>query len=400
MRLSNGEAVQHRMEFRDLKQQYRVLREEMDRAVLDAIASGAYIMGPQVKELEKQLAEYVGVKRCLTCANGTDALTLALKAWGIGPGDAVFVPDFTFFSSAEVVSLEGATPVFVDVCEDTFNIDAADLERAVQEVLAEGRLRPRVVVAVDLFGQPADYKAVRAVTDRYGLLVLEDGAQGFGGTIGTKRACSFGDISTTSFFPAKPLGCYGDGGAVFTDNEEWAALIDSYRVHGKGQFKYDNVRIGLNSRLDTLQAAILQVKLKAFADYELDAVNRAAALYTEKLCHSEHSEESLLATPVVLDGFRSSWAQYTVRFADRAQRDAVQAALKAAGIPAMVYYPKPMHLQTAFLDPHVGLRPPQDDKKCHVATSLCERVLSLPLHPYITEEEIDSVCGVIRNVVK
>ncbi len=371
------------MEFRDLKQQYRVLREEMDRVVLDTIASGAYIMGPQVKELEKQLAEYVGVKHCLTCANGTDALTLALKAWGIGPGDAVFVPDFTFFSSAEVVSLEGATPVFVDVCEETFNIDTKDLERAVTEVLAVGRLRPRVVVAVDLFGQPADYAAVRALSDRYGLLVLEDGAQGFGGTIGAKLACSFGDISTTSFFPAKPLGCYGDGGAVFTDNDEWAALIESYRVHGKGQFKYDNVRIGLNSRLDTLQAAILQVKLKAFADYELDAVNCAAALYSEKLLG--------LATPVILKGFRSSWAQYTIRFADRAQRDTVQAALKAAGIPAMVYYPKPMHLQTAFAG--FPVRP------CPVATSLCERVLSLPMHPYITNEEIDSVCRVIRQVL-
>lgn len=374
----------YQMEFRDLKQQYRILREEMDRAVLDTIASGAYIMGPQVKELEKQLVEYVGVKHCLTCANGTDALTLAMKAWGIGPGDAVFVPDFTFFSSAEVVSLEGATPVFVDVCEDTFNIDAADLERAVKEILAGGRLRPRVVVAVDLFGLPVDYAAVRDVTDRYGLLVLEDGAQGFGGTIGAKRACSFGDISTTSFFPAKPLGCYGDGGAVFTDNDEWAALIDSYRVHGKGTFKYDNVRIGLNSRLDTLQAAILQVKLKAFADYELDAVNEAAVRYTERL--------EGLATPVIPEGFCSSWAQYTIRFADRAQRDAVQAALNAAGIPAMVYYPKPMHLQTAFAD--LLARP------CPVATSLCERVLSLPMHPYITEVEIDSVCGVIRQVLQ
>lgn len=386
------------MEFRDLKQQYRVLREEMDRAILDTVSSGAYIMGPQVKELEKQLAEYVGVKHCLTCANGTDALTLALKAWGIGPGDAVFVPDFTFFSSAEVVSLEGATPVFVDVCEDTFNIDAADLERAVQEVLAEGRLRPHVVVAVDLFGQPADYVAVRAVADRYGLLVLEDGAQGFGGTIGTKRACSFGDISTTSFFPAKPLGCYGDGGAVFTDNDEWAALIDSYRVHGKGRFKYDNVRIGLNSRLDTIQAAILQVKLKAFADYELDAANKAAALYSDRL--------QGLATPVIPEDFQSSWAQYTVRFADRAQRDAVQAALKAAGIPAMVYYPKPMHLQTAFAGTPDQVRGdgvnvipglPQD---LPVATSLCERVLSLPMHPYITEEEIDSICRVIRETLR
>ena len=409
------------MEFRDLKQQYRVLREDMDRVVLDTIASGAYIMGPQVKELEKQLAEYVGVKHCLTCANGTDALTLALKAWGIGPGDAVFVPDFTFFSSAEVVSLEGATPVFVDVCEDTFDIDAKDLERAVQEVLAEGQLRPRVVVAVDLFGLPADYAAVRAVSDHYGLLVLEDGAQGFGGSIQmadqvghdenttsvipgltgnlkTRRACSFGDISTTSFFPAKPLGCYGDGGAVFTDNDEWAALIDSYRVHGKGAFKYDNVRIGLNSRLDTLQAAILQVKLKAFAEYELDAVNEAAVRYTERL--------EGLATPVIPEGFRSSWAQYTVRFADRAQRDAVQAALKVASIPAMVYYPKPMHLQTAFaktpdqVGADGGNVIPGLTRNLPVATSLCERVLSLPMHPYITEEEIDSVCGVIRQVLQ
>lgn len=385
------------MEFRDLKKQYQVLREEMDRAVLDAMASGAYIMGPQVQALEQQLAEYVGVKHCLTCANGTDALTLALKAWGIGPGDAVFVPDFTFFSSAEVVPLEGAEPVFVDVCEDTFNIDAADLERAVKEVLAEGRLRPRVVVAVDLFGLPADYRAIRAVADRYGLLVLEDGAQGFGGSVipsGTKeslRACSFGDIATTSFFPAKPLGCYGDGGAVFTDNDEWAALITSYRVHGKGTFKYDNVRIGLNSRLDTVQAAVLQVKLKAFADYELDAVNEVAARYTELL--------KGLATPVIPAGFRSSWAQYTVRFASREERDAVQAALKADGIPAMVYYPKPLHRQAAFADPHVGLRPPQDDK-CPVATSLCERVLSLPLHPYMTDEEVQTVCKAVHKALR
>ena len=384
------------MEFRDLKYQYQVLREEMDRAILSTVASGAYIMGPQVKELEKQLAEYVGVKYCLTCANGTDALTLALKAWGIGPGDAVFVPDFTFFSSAEVVPLEGAEPVFVDVCEDTFNIDAADLERAVQEVLAEGRLRPRVVVAVDLFGLPADYQAIRAVADKYGLLILEDGAQGFGGSIAAKRACSFGDIATTSFFPAKPVGCYGDGGAVFTDNDEWAALIDSYRVHGKGQFKYDNVRIGLNSRLDTVQAAILQVKLKAFAEYELDDINAAAEKYTERL-------KDIVATPIIPEGFRSSWAQYTIKLQDTAQRDALQAALKGECIPSMVYYPKPMHLQTAFSDPHVGLWPPQDDKGkvglplCPVATSLCSRVLSLPLHPYLTDEQINTVCIAIRK---
>ena len=426
------------MEFRDLKKQYQVLREEMDRAVLDAMASGAYIMGPQVRELERQLAEYVGVKHCLTCANGTDALTLALKAWGIGPGDAVFVPDFTFFSSAEVVPLEGAEPVFVDVCEETFNIDASDLERAVQEVLAKGRLRPRVVVAVDLFGLPADYQAVRAVADKYGLLVLEDGAQGFGGSVipsgpsvfpsgssvipseakESLRACSFGDIATTSFFPAKPLGCYGDGGAVFTDNDEWAELIASYRVHGKGTFKYDNVRIGMNSRLDTVQAAVLQVKLKAFADYELEAVNEVAARYTELL--------QGLATPVIPAGFRSSWAQYTVRFASREERDAVQAALKAEGIPAMVYYPKPLHRQTAFADSFASLGMTKEDsfgmtkevsfgmtEACHseeaesrrrnlcpVATSLCERVLSLPLHPYMGLEEVETVCNAIRKALR
>ena len=374
------------MQFRDLKQQYQVLREEMDRAILEAVASGAYIMGPQVKELEKQLADYVGVKHCLTCANGTDALTLAMKAWGIGPGDAVFVPDFTFFSSAEVVSLEGATPVFVDVHEETFNIDATDLERAVNEVVAEGSLRPRVIVAVDLFGLSADYQAVRAVADKYGLLVLEDGAQGFGGTIDGKRACSFGDISTTSFFPAKPVGCYGDGGAVFTDNDEWAALIESYRVHGKGQFKYDNVRIGLNSRLDTVQAAVLQVKLSAFAEYELDAVNDAAAKYTERL--------QGLAVPVIPEGFRSSWAQYTLRLHDKEQRDALQAALKAEGIPSMVYYPKPMHLQTAF-SVIPGLT-----RNLPVATSLCDRVLSLPMHPYLTEEQIDTVCTAVLNALQ
>ena len=372
------------MEFRDLKKQYRVLQEDMDRALLGAVASGAYIMGPQVKELEQQLADYVGVKHCLTCANGTDALTLALKAWGIGPGDAVFVPDFTFFSSAEVVPLEGATPVFVDVCEETFNIDASDLERAVLEVLADGRLKPRVVVAVDLFGLPADYQAVRAVADRYGLLVLEDGAQGFGGTFDGKRACSFGDIATTSFFPAKPLGCYGDGGAVFTDNDEWAALIGSYRVHGKGSFKYDNVRIGLNSRLDTVQAAVLQVKLKAFADYELAAVNQAAAWYGERL--------QGLATPVIPDGYYSSWAQYTVRFASKEQRDGVQAALKTEGIPAMVYYPKPLQLQQAFADSRV--------RQCPVATSLCDRVLSLPLHPYMAPDEVGTVCDTLFKALR
>lgn len=373
------------MEFRDLKRQYKVLEKDMEKALLDAAESGAYIMGPQVKTLEKELAEYVGVKHCLSCANGTDALTLALKAWGIGPGDAVFVPDFTFFSSAEVVSLEGATPVFVDVKEETFNIDPEDLEAAVKETIEKGILRPRVIVAVDLFGLPAPYPEIKKIADKYGLLILEDGAQGFGGSIEGKRACSFGDISTTSFFPAKPVGCYGDGGAVFTDNDEWASLMGSYRVHGKGEFKYDNVRIGMNSRLDTIQAAVLLVKLKAFRDYELEDVNKAASRYTSLLWNK-------VATPVVPEGFGSSWAQYTIRLEDKGQRDSLQASLKEKGIPSMVYYPKPMHLQTAFSG-NDGNRP------CPRATSLSERVLSLPIHPYITEEEIlEVVSGVLDSL--
>ena len=372
------------MQFRDLKQQYRILKEEIDHALLNVAASGSYIMGTQVEELEQQLAAYVGVKHCITCANGTDALTLALKVWGIGPGDAVFVPDFTFFSSAEVVSFEDATPIFVDVDRDTFNIDAEDLERKIKSVINEGKLLPKVIVAVDLFGLPANYPAIRKIANRYNLLILEDSAQGFGGAINGKRNCSFGDIATTSFFPAKPLGCYGDGGAIFTDNDEWAALADSLRVHGKGSFKYDNVRIGMNSRLDTIQAAVLQVKLKAFAGYELDAVNKVAKRYDEHLI-------GIVKTPVVPKGFLSGWAQYTIQLQDKLQRDALQEFLKGRGIPAMVYYPTSMHKQTAFKEFNI------DDSYCPVSSKLCSTVLSLPMHPYLTVEEIDEICNTIKT---
>ena len=377
------------MNFRDLSKQYLVLKNDIDAAMLSVASSSKYIMGPQVKELEAQLAEYVGVKHCLTCANGTDALTLALKAWGVGEGDAVFVPDFTFFSSAEVVSLEGATPVFVDVCPDTFNISVESLRSAYDRVVSEGKLHPRVVVAVDLFGLPADYPSLRQFCDEYHLLILEDGAQGFGGNINGRRACSFGDISTTSFFPAKPLGCYGDGGAVFTDNDEWASLIDSYRVHGKGTFKYDNVRIGMNSRLDTLQAAILQVKLRAFADYELDAVNRAAELYTSLL-------SGAVVTPTIPSGFRSSWAQYTIRLTSREQRDALQQHLKSLDIPSMVYYPTPMHAQTAF----ANILPQESVWDCATSSLLSSTVLSLPMHPYLTDSDIRIVSDAILSYLR
>jgi len=372
--------VQYSMiNFRDLKHQYQVLKQDIDQAVLDVMQSGAFIMGQPVKELEAQLAEYVGVKHSLTCANGTDALTLALKAWGIGSGDAVFVPDFTFFSSAEVVSLEGATPIFVDVDEETFNISPESLDEAIRQTLADGKLSPKVIVAVDLFGLPANYPQIREIADKYDLLILEDGAQGFGGEILGRKACSFGDISTTSFFPAKPLGCYGDGGAVFTDNDDWAALIESYRVHGKGTFKYDNVRIGLNSRLDTVQAAILQVKLRAFRDYELADVNRVATRYTELL-----KDYSGIKTPVIPQGFYSSWAQYTLRLESETKRDALQTSLKAQSIPSMVYYPKPMHAQTAFQ--HLT-----SDITLQTSTKLSQTVLSLPMHPYLSEADIQSV---------
>lgn len=373
------------MEYRDLKQQYRVLKKEIDAAMFDVVSSGAFIMGPQVRELERQLADFVGVKHCITCANGTDALTLALKVWGIGSGDAVFVPDFTFFSSAEVVSFEGAVPVFVDVDADTFNMNPKELERAIEDTVKEGKWIPKAVVSVDLFGLPANYPSIKRICDKYNLLLLEDGAQGFGGSIQGKRACSFGDISTTSFFPAKPLGCYGDGGALFTDNDEWAALADSYRVHGKGSFKYDNVRIGMNSRLDTLQAAILQVKLKAFIDYELEAVNDAAKKYSAQLSGS-------VIVPTIPEGFYSSWAQYTIRLDNRVKRDTMQKALKEAGIPSMVYYPTPMHRQTAYR----SLNYPEDS--CPVSLQLCNTVLSLPMHPYLTDEEISCICHAVKSV--
>jgi len=379
------------MQFRDLSKQYEALKCDIDQAMLDVASQNHYIMGPQVKELEQQLAAYTGARHCLTCANGTDALTLALKAWGIGKGDAVFVPNFTFFSSAEVVALEGATPVFVDVSDVTYNIDAVSLETAIQETLADGRLKPRVIVAVDLFGLPADYTLIKAIATKYDLFILEDGAQGFGGSIGGKKACSFGDISTTSFFPAKPLGCYGDGGAVFTDNDEWATLMASYRVHGKGVDKYDNVRIGLNSRLDTLQAAILQVKLHAF-DGEVERVNEAACRYTQLLAGS-------VKTPVIPDGFRSSWAQYTIQLADEAQRNHVQQALKEVGIPSMVYYPKTMSEQTAFkqLQQSTYSTP---SAKLAVSNRLCATVLSLPMHPYLEASDTEYICEQVKKAVR
>ena len=372
------------MQFRDLKKQYYVLKDEMDQAILDVVSSSAYVMGPKVKEMEAAFADYVEVKHCIACNSGTDALLLALKAWDVKAGDAVFVPSFTFFASAEVIAMQGATPVFVDVDPDTFNMDVRDLLYKIEHTVKTGKLTPRVIIAVDLFGLPADFKMIRAIADQYNLYVLEDAAQGFGGRIGERKACTFGDISTTSFFPAKPVGCYGDGGAVFTNNDEWAGLIESYHIHGKGSDRYDNVRIGMNSRLDSIQAAILLVKLKAFREYELEDVNRVAARYTEKL-------RDVVKTPEIPKGFYSSWAQYTIQVPNKEVRARLQEALKAKDIPTAIYYPIPMHRQTAFN--YLDIK----ENQCPVSDRLADTVLSLPIHPYLSEEDQDVICSIITE---
>ncbi len=376
------------MEFRDLKAQYTAHRTELDAAIQDVLTGTRFIGGRQVTELEEALARYVGVKHCVACANGTDALQLALMAWEIGPGDAVFVPDFTFFSSGEVVPTVGAVPVFTDVEPDTYNISPQSLEEAIRYVIRHTDLKPRAVIAVDLFGQPADFAAIRAITDQYGLLLLEDGAQGFGGRIGARRACGFGDIATTSFFPAKPLGCYGDGGAVFTDHDEWADLIRSYRIHGKGQNKYDNIRIGMNSRLDTLQAAVLLEKLKFF-DGEMEACGQIAAEYTRRLAER-------VKTPVIKSGMTSSWAQYTIQLSDEGTRDGLQSFLRERAIPTAVYYPKALHRQEAF----AGCLLPEDDRPFAHTEQLCRTVLSLPFHPYMETGAIERVTDQIAEYLR
>jgi len=372
------------MQFRDLKRQYQKKKKKIDPIIFHTISNADFISGKAVAELENELEEYLGVKHCISCANGTDALTLALMTWGIGKGDAVFVPDFTFFATAETVAYEGAIPIFVDVEQDTFNLSPSSLELAIQEVLKGGKLKPRAIIAVDLFGQPANFLQIREIAKKYGLLILEDGAQGFGGRIGNQKACSFGDISTTSFFPAKPLGCYGDGGAVFTNNDLWAERIRSYQVHGKGANKYDNIRIGINSRLDTIQAAILQVKLQAFCKYELEAVNKVAAFYNSEL-------SGLVKVPSVEEGFYSSWAQYSILLSSEEERDGLQIFLRERNIPSMIYYPKTMHEQEAFKETSCIVT------NLHTATKLCKFVLSLPMHPYLEEFEQEAVVKAIKD---
>ncbi len=371
------------MQFIDLQAQYKHLKAKIDKRIQMVLDHGKYIMGPEVKELEEKLADYVGVKHVITCANGTDALTLSLMVLNIKEGDAVFCPTFTFFATAEAIAFQKATPVFIDSNPNTFNICPNQLEQQIEKTLSEGKLTPKAIIAVDLFGLPADYPAIQAMADKYGLKVIEDAAQGFGGAIIDKngneqKAGGFGDIATTSFFPAKPLGCYGDGGAIFTNNDEYAALVQSYRVHGKGSDKYDNVRVGMNSRLDTIQAAILLEKLIEFP-VELINRNKVAQGYDEKL-------GATLRTPQVPEGYVSSWAQYTL--VDES-RDEIMAKCKAKGIPVVIYYATCMHKQSAFVD--LGYT----EGDFPVAEKLANSVFSLPVHPYLKADEIQRISNVL-----
>ncbi|MFT6193215.1 MAG: dTDP-4-amino-4,6-dideoxygalactose transaminase [Cognaticolwellia sp.] len=365
------------MQFIDLQAQYQHLKTRIDKRIQTVLDHGKYIMGPEVQELEEKLAEYVGVKHAITCANGTDALTLAMMVLDVKAGDAVFCPTFTFFATAEVVSFANATPVFVDSNESTFNICPFDLEKRIKEVISEGKLLPKAIIAVDLFGLPANYVEIEAIAKKYNIKLIEDAAQGFGGSITDnkgeeKKAGSFGDIATTSFFPAKPLGCYGDGGAIFTNNDEYAELLRSYRVHGKGSDKYDNIRIGMNSRLDTIQAAILLEKLAEFP-VELINRNKAAEKYSYEL-------KNKFITPYVPEGYFSAWAQYTIKDNNR---DAVMDEYKTKGVPTVIYYGTCMHQQTAFKS--LGY----SDFDFPVASRLASQVFSLPMHGYMKNNSLD-----------
>lgn len=371
------------MQFIDLGAQRARLGARLDQAIAAAVADGRYIHGPQVAEFERKLADYAGVRHVVACANGTDALLLPLMAAGIGPGDAVFVPSFTFAATAEVVALRGAEPVFVDIDPDSYNLDLASLEAAIAAVKAEGRLAPKAIIPVDLFGLAADYRGIDAIAAREELLVIEDAAQAVGGKAGNRMCGAFGTVAATSFYPAKPLGCYGDGGAMFTNDGDLAERLRSFAFHGKGETQYDNIHVGLNSRLDTIQAAILLEKL-AILEEEMEARDRVAARYAAGL-------EGTVKTPAIPRDHRSAWAQYAI---ETPGRDELKVELQRQGIPSVIYYVKPLHLQVAYE------RYPRAPEGLPVSESLPERILCLPMHPYLTEADQDRIVGAIRDFVE
>lgn len=375
------------MQFIDLKAQYQALKTEIDANINAVLEAGQFIGGPQVKELEQKLADYVGRKHCITCANGTDALQIAYMVYGIGEGDAVFCPDITFISSTEPSKMFGAASVFCDIQPDTYNLCPKSLERQIKAVLAEGKLKPKAVVAVDILGNPCDFDEISDICDKYGLILIEDAAQSFGASYKGKKCCAFGEIATTSFFPAKPLGCYGDGGAIFVDDDEIASKIRSICVHGKGpKGKYDNVIVGVNSRLDTIQAGILLPKFKALAEYEVDNRQTVAKRYNEAF-------ENNFTTPYVQDGCVSVYAQYALLAKDTATRDKVLAHLSEKKIPNMIYYPTPQHALPVFdNEPTYG-------EEFKVANDYCARTLSLPMHPYLEEAEQQIVIDAVLEAL-
>ncbi|MGH1366152.1 MAG: DegT/DnrJ/EryC1/StrS family aminotransferase [Calditrichia bacterium] len=372
------------IQFIDLAAQQKHIRAGVEKRLLAVLDHGKYIMGPEINEMEALLADYSGVKHCISCANGTDALLMALMAYDIGPGDAVFTTPFTFISTAEVITLLGATPVFVDIDKSTYNIDPTAFEAALECYSgSDSPLKPRGVIPVDLFGLAADYNPIEAIAKKHGMFVLEDAAQGFGAVYDGRRAGSFGDVATTSFFPAKPLGCYGDGGAIFCDDDELAEKLKSIRVHGKGDHKYDNVRIGLNGRLDSMQAGVVLEKMKLF-DNEIKLRNQVAARYTAAL--KDH-----YVTPTVPDGYTSVWAQYSLLTNDR---DGVMARLKEYGVPTAIYYPKPLHIQDAFS--YLNYKEEQFPKTMEAA----RQIFSVPMHPYLQADEQDFIINALLEVVK
>lgn len=375
------------MQFIDLGAQYRALKAEIDANIQTVLNSAQFIGGPQVAELEENLAAFVGRKHCITCANGTDALQIAYMIAGVGPGDAVFCPDMTFISSTEPAKMFGAASVFCDITRDTYNLSPESLERQIQAVLAEGTLTPKVVVAVDILGNPCDYDAILPICEKYGLFLIEDAAQSFGASYKGKRCCSFGQIATTSFFPAKPLGCYGDGGAIFTDDDQVDKLCRSICVHGKGPGgKYDNVRVGVNSRLDTLQAAVLLPKLNALGSYEIDARQTVAARYNAAF-------SSRFIIPFVADNCVSAWAQYALLAEDTAQRNQIIAHLTEKSIPNMIYYPTPQHALPVFQNE------PCYTETFDAANYYCAHTFSLPMHPYLDAEQQQTIIDAVLEAL-
>lgn len=371
------------MKFIDLKRQYQRLENEINANIQKVLVHEQFIMGPEIDELERELAEYAGRKYAYACSSGTDALTIPLMAYGLKQADAVFVPSFTFFASAESVNLAGGTPVFVD-SKDDFLIDCKDLEYKIEKTLAEGKLTPRGIIAVNLFGQVCDFDEIGRIAGKYGLFILEDAAQSMGASRNGKKSGSFGDVSATSFFPAKPLGCYGDGGAVFTDDDGLAEKIRSIRVHGQGDGRYDNVRIGLNGRMDTLQAAILLPKLRVL-DEEIALRQKVAGCYTERLGRN-------FTTPEISEGNISAWAQYTLLADSKEQREQIIEKMKENDVPVMVYYATPLHMQTAYR--YLGYA--QTDVEN--AARLSQRVFSLPMYPYLREEEAAEICNLLELI--